>query len=93
LGLIAPRPTRRRAIQGFNPLLLSASATPVPDIVALAASGDPCILGIPGANGAGAFTVATVNVGTSGSITASANTGSATLPVSLSLCQTNPSTG
>ena len=78
---------------GLNTLLLSASATPVPDIVALAASGDPGIVDIPGANGAGAFAVATVNVGASGSITASANTGSATLPVTLTLCQTNPQTG
>jgi probable HAF family extracellular repeat protein len=78
---------------GLDTLLLSGSATPVPDVVALAASGDPGIVDIPGASGAGAFAVATVNVGAAGSITATANTGSATLPVSLSLCQTNPQTG
>jgi hypothetical protein len=37
--------------------------------------------------------VATVNVGASGSITASADTGSATLPVNILLCQTNPANG
>jgi hypothetical protein len=37
--------------------------------------------------------VATVNVGVSGNITASADTGSAALPVNISLCQTNPATG
>ena len=37
--------------------------------------------------------MATVNVGASGSIIASADTGSATLPVNIFLCQTEPSTG
>jgi hypothetical protein len=78
---------------GVNTLLLSASATPVPDIVALAASGDPGIVDIPGAAGTGVFAVATVNVGAGASITASADTGSASLPVSIALCQTNPATG
>jgi len=78
---------------GLNTVLLSASATPVPDIVALAASGDPGYVDLPGANGAGAFAVATVNVGAGGAITATANTGSATLPVSIALCQTDPKTG
>ena len=79
---------------GLNTFLLSASATPVPDIVALAATTtNDGIENIPGPNGAGAFAVATVNLGASGSITASADTGSATLPVNISLCQTNPSTG
>jgi hypothetical protein len=77
---------------GLNTLLLSASATAVPDIVALAATTtNDGIVNIP--NGTGAFAVATVNVGASGSITASADTGSAPLPVVISLCQTNPATG
>ena len=38
------------------------------------------------------FTVATLNVGASGSITASADTGAASLPVGLALCQTDPAT-
>ncbi len=37
--------------------------------------------------------MATVNVGASGSITASADTGGLTLPVNISLCETNPVTG
>ena len=37
--------------------------------------------------------MATVNVGTSGSITASADTGNATLPVNIFLCQTDPANG
>jgi hypothetical protein len=82
------------SITGLNTLLFSASATPVPDIVALSAttSGDG-ILHITGTNGSGAFAVATVNVGATSQITATANTGSATLPLALTLCQTNPQTG
>jgi len=79
-------------ISGLNTLLLSASSTPVPDIIALATGTG--ILDLPAsAGGNGAFAVATVNVGATGTITASANTGSATLPVTLSVCETNPLTG
>jgi glucose/arabinose dehydrogenase len=80
-------------IPGLDTLLFSASNTPVPDIVALTATlTNDGIVNIPGTNRTGAFAVATVNVGASGSITASADTGTAALPVSLSLCETNPAT-
>jgi hypothetical protein len=89
-GNVAPAPS----LTGLNTLLVSASTTPVPDIVALAgtASNDG-ILHVSGPSGAGAFVVATVNVGAGGAITATANTGSATLPLPLTLCETNPATG
>ena len=78
---------------GLNTLLLSASATPVPDLVALAATlTNDGIVNIPGANGTGLFVVATVNVGAGGQITVSADTGAANLPVGSTLCQTNPTT-
>jgi len=49
---------------GINTLLISASPTPVPDVIALAATlSNDGILDIPGANAAGAFAVASVNVG------------------------------
>ena len=81
-------------LTGINTLLFSASATPVADIVALAATlSNDGVVNIPGTNGTGAFAVATVNVGASASITASADTGSASLPVNISLCQTDPATG
>jgi hypothetical protein len=76
---------------GLNTLLLSASATPVPDIVALAATQNND--GIVTLASTGVFAVATVNVGASGSITAAADTGSASLPLIISLCQTDPATG
>jgi hypothetical protein len=78
---------------GLNTLLFSASNTPVPDIVALAATAtNDGIVNILGTTGIGAFAVATVNLGASGSLTASADTGAAALPVAISLCQTDPVT-
>jgi hypothetical protein len=80
-------------ISGVNTLLLSASTTQVPDIVAIAAtSGNTGIVSLPGPSGNGAFAVATVNLGVGGQITMSADTGTATLPVIIFLCQTDPST-
>lgn len=78
-------------ISGVNTILLSASTSPVSDIVALAASTDPGYVNLPGATGAGAFSVATVNVGANASIIVQADTGATALPVSISLCQTNSS--
>ena len=81
-------------ISGVNTLLLSASPTPVPDIVALAATlNNDGIVTVPGTTGTGVFSVATVNVGASGSITAMTDTGGAALPLNIFLCQTNPTTG
>jgi FG-GAP-like repeat len=82
------------SVVGLNTVLLSVSNTAVPDIVALAATPtNDGIVNVPGTNGTGAFAVATVNVGAGGSITASADTGSASLPINISLCQTDPATG
>jgi hypothetical protein len=78
---------------GVNTLNLSASTTPVPDIVALAASSDPGYVDIPGAVGTGNFAVATINLGAASQITGSANTGTANLPVTLLICATDPTSG
>ena len=81
-------------IPGIDTLLFSASNTPVPDIVALTATTtNDGIVNIPGTNGTGAFAVATVNLGASANITASAETGGASIPVNLFICETNPGTG
>jgi hypothetical protein len=81
-------------VTGLNTLLFSASTTPTPDVVALAATAkNDGIVHVPGASGTGAFAVATVNLGAGGSITAAANTGAATLPLTITMCQTNPKTG
>ena len=79
---------------GLNTLLFSVSSILVPNIMALAATtSNDGIVNISGTNGNGAFAVATVNVGASGNITASADTGSTTLPINIALCQTNPAIG
>ena len=81
-------------VTGLNTLLLSASTEPSPDIIALVAtiSGNG-IVDIPGTTGIGVFAVATVNVGVDGTIMASADTGSADIPVAISICETEPATG
>jgi streptogramin lyase len=78
-------------ISGVNTLLYSASATPVADIVANAVTAqNDGILHIAGSSAA--FAVATVNMGASAAITATANTGATNLPLVISICQTNPAT-
>jgi len=81
-------------LPGIDTLLFSGSTTPVPDIVALAAtpSGDG-ILDLPGTSGANAFVVATINLGAGDTIAAAAGTNAATLPIAISICQTDPSSG
>ena len=79
---------------GLNTLLLSAATDPVADIAALATtpSGDG-VVGLPGGTGTGAFAVATANVGNSSTITASPDTGVTALPLTLSICTSDPLTG
>jgi len=77
--------------KGVNTLLLSASDTAVPDMVALAATASND--GILDVSGSGAFAIATINAGSADTITVAANTGGASLPLSLVLCQTDADTG
>ena len=78
---------------GINTLLLSASTTPVPDIVALIATVDNNgIVTIPTTTGTGFFTLASVNVGASDTLFVSVDTGGATLPITTAICETNPAT-
>ena len=76
---------------GLNTLLLSASATPVPDLIALAATTTRNGV-MELTNNNGFFTAATINVGSASTITVSTDTGGTALPIILSLCQTNPAT-
>ena len=81
-------------LPGINTLLFSASTTPVPDIVALAAttSGDG-IANISLVTATGSFAVATVNLGISAQITVTAAASSLNLPITVAVCQTDPNTG
>jgi hypothetical protein len=81
-------------VPGLDTVLLSASPTAGPDIVALAATvNNDGIVNVPGATGTGAFAVATVNVGAGARIRVTLDTGNAVLPVRLTMCQTDPATG
>ena len=79
-------------LTGINTWLLRSTSTPEPDIIALTTTTDFHQVACSGAN---AFAVALSNVGAAatGDITAVANTGAATLPVSISISETDPGTG
>lgn len=77
---------------GVNTLLLTASSSPTPDMVALAATAS--LDGIVHVhNGLGAFAVASVNMGASAGITASVDTNGVALPIELTICMSNPVNG
>ena len=78
---------------GVNTVDLLASDTPVADVIALAATASADgIARIPGDDGAVAFAVATANVGAGASIVVSTDTGTAVLPVGVTVCETDPVT-
>jgi hypothetical protein len=79
-------------LPGVNTVDLNFSVTPSPDIIALATAAGG-VLTIPQSNASpGAFATATINAGAAGDVTVTADTGSATLPLQLTICPTNPST-
>jgi photosystem II stability/assembly factor-like uncharacterized protein len=81
-------------LPGINTLLISGSATPVPDVIALVATArNDGILHIPGASGSGAFAVATDNLGAAAAITAAPVLSASSLPLTVTVCQTNPGSG
>lgn len=82
------------ATDGLNTLLFSSSPAEVPDMVALVATAsNDGIIAIDMASGAGAFALASVNVGAGDDMRVTLDTGAANqLPVDLTLCETD-STG
>ena len=86
---VAPAPV----IIGIDTVDLVMSTTPIADIIALAATAtNNGIVSLPN-GGVGAFAVASSNVGASASIIVSVDTGAASLPVTPTICQSNPSNG
>jgi hypothetical protein len=78
---------------GINTLLVSASDSPIPDIVALAATvSNDGIVHLPGTLGTGFFTLASVNVGAGAPITVSVDTGATLLPLDATICESDPVT-
>jgi streptogramin lyase len=84
--------TPATTIPGVNTVDLDFSATPVPDIIVVVASLTGSTVELP-VNGPGAFAVSSLDLGIAAPITVSVDTGGATLPLALALCQTNPATG
>src|SRR5262245_37256699 len=78
-------------VPGLNTLSLSASTTPVPDVVALAATiGNTGIVNLLGDTGPGVFAVATVNVGSAAMIRVSAESTVGSLDANaFNICQTD----
>ena len=82
------------SVAGVNTFMLAALADPGADVVAVAATaGNSGIADISLTSQAGAFAVATTNVGVTETITVRADSGSAVLPVDLLVCESNPETG
>ncbi len=81
-------------LPGINTLWLASSSHSAPDIVALAATAqNDGIVHLDPGTGTGAFSIASINLGVTGSIQVSADTNGAALPMSLALCRTDPVTG
>ena len=80
-------------VSGVDTVDLTMSSSPVADVIALAATASGNGIAELPQGGAGAFAVATSNLGASADLTVSVDTGSATLPLTLGICQTDPSSG
>ncbi|MEI9982556.1 MAG: IPT/TIG domain-containing protein [Aliidongia sp.] len=78
---------------GVDTVDLAMSTTPAADIIALAATQSGNGIAELPAGGVGAFAVASSNVGATAQIIVSVDTGTASLPLTATLCQSNPSTG
>lgn len=79
-------------VDGLTTLLLSASNFAVPDVVALAATSSADGVVRTASGGAGAFSVASVNLGAAAQLNVTATITNSSVPVSISLCPTD-STG
>jgi sugar lactone lactonase YvrE len=81
------------SIVGVNTVDVTFSDTPIADIVALAATASNNGIALVPVGGTSAFAIATTNLGVTDVITASVDTGGVSLPVTATICQTNPTTG
>ena len=79
---------------GVNTIQVLSTDVPTPDVVAIVLSAtNDGIAHIPGTQGSVAVAMATVNVGASGDVTLSADTGALDHGVVINLCQTDPANG
>lgn len=81
------------SVTGVNTFDLSIFSSPPADIIVLAATPtNDGILTIPD-EGAAAFAIASTNIGVTNTLTVSVDTGTATLPLTATICETNPADG
>jgi hypothetical protein len=80
-------------VTGLNTLQYSGSTAAVPDVIALVGTHQNDGIVHVTTPAQSNFVVATDNLGSSDTISVAANTGSATLPVTVTVCQTNSTTG
>ncbi len=83
-----------QSIPGLNTFILSAASSPSPDMVAIGVTlSNDGIVSLPGPSGLNLFVASVINIGAPDSITATVDDGGRGLPLAVTLCQTNPSTG
>jgi hypothetical protein len=81
------------SVAGVNTFDLTIFSSPPADVIALAATPtNDGILTVPN-GGAAAFALASTNVGVADTLTVSVDTGTATLPLTATICQTDPADG
>jgi alpha-tubulin suppressor-like RCC1 family protein len=81
------------SISGLNRFTLSASATPSPDIIAIASTiSNDGIVTVP-VSGSNVFAAASLNIGAAGTLTVQADDGGRGLPLAITLCRNDPATG
>ena len=80
-------------LAGLDTVDLNVSTTPTPDIIAIAVANGGVMTIPQSTNGEGAFAAATIDAGAAGTINLTADTGAAALPLAITVCPTNPSTG
>jgi hypothetical protein len=79
--------------KGVNTMLLSFDPNPVPDIIPIGQTlSNDGIIHIPGNTGTGLLATAAINIGSSATLTATPSL-SSNVPVVLTICESNPSTG
>ncbi len=83
-----------QSIAGVNTFLLSASASDRADVIALVATqSQDGVVHLAGENTpVGAFSVASINLGSSASVTVEPVTTNTSVPMTLAICETNPAT-
>lgn len=81
------------AIPGVTTLTLTAAPIQTADVITLAATASGNGIATVPLNAATAFSVAAINIGTAETVTVTPGFGSASLPLTLEICETNPATG